>query len=243
MLPVLTFVFCSDDHAWARTQDSMTVQLEKFASLPAAEQVAIVFKEHLEGRTFLFWRREPRVGLTAAEARLFGEQEILINSPDTKINDVLAVEAQSSDIEGAIYAIYLLCMRARFVPGSEFLIKQVNAFSWSRAARPGRTSPFAPDLAKVGNEGRRVVEAAIASSNPKLRRAAKLHSFAVLSDLASIPAVELVNQWRFEIHKERPCFSYGAGFDESEQLIFLLEQSLTAKGLESVRLRIVSAEG
>jgi len=212
----------------------MDQQLQKFKSLTGPEQVALVFNERFHGHSFLFWRRSAEVWRTSADAELYGEQETLVNSPDPDTNSALASEVKSADVEHARYAVFLLCLRARFVPQSEFLIKQVNGFSWSPYARPGRYSPFPPNLARLGREASQAIVEATKSSNPRLQTTAKLYSFSLLEELESVPTTELVKKWRAETVKSRNCSSYSA-LDPYEpvQLIFLLKRSLAARGLDA----------
>jgi hypothetical protein len=127
----------------------------------------------------------------------------------------------------------VLCLRLRFVPQSEFLIKEINGFSWSPAARPGRISPFAPDLRKLEPGASQALTEAIKSPNPKLRTTARLYSFALLDELSISSTMEVATRWRTEVDRVRPCLSYSAdSFDEPEQLLFLLRSSLAARGLE-----------
>ena len=213
--------------------NELQAQLQNFASLAGPQQVAVVFNERFHGRSLLFWRRSAEVWRTAADSRLYGEQEILIHSPDASINSALASEVKSSEVERARYAVFLLCLRARFVPHSDFLIKQVNGFSWSPVARPGRISPFIPDLHKLGPLASQALTDAINSPNPKLRTTAKLYSFALLEDLSKLSTLEVATRWRKEVDRVRPCFSYSPDdFDEPAQLIFLLRTSLSARGLD-----------
>jgi hypothetical protein len=100
-------------------------QLQKFKSLTGPQEVAVLFNERFHGRSLLFWKRSSEVWLTEADARFSFEQDFLISSVDPDINHALVTEIRGNDVERSRYAVFLLCLRARFVPHSEFLIKQV----------------------------------------------------------------------------------------------------------------------
>ncbi len=216
----------------ARTSKGSDQTLDKFKSLPGREKVAVVFDERFHGRSLLFWRRSAEVWRTAADARLAHEEEILFASPDQQINDALIAEVRSPDIERARYAIFLVCLRARYVPASDFLVKRDG--NYSDGARSGDISPFRPDLERLGPSISRTLLEATHSPSPKLEKTAKLYTFELLDELSVVSTTELANRWRAEL-KKLPCYSYiPSAFSEPEQSIFLLERSLASRGTESV---------
>ena len=86
--------------------------LEKFKSLAGPEQVAVVFQERFHGRSRLFWKRSSERWLTAADARLSFEQEILVASDDPGINSTLATEIMGHDVARATRYSCSPCVRA-----------------------------------------------------------------------------------------------------------------------------------
>ena len=212
---------------------NLSLQLQKFDSLSGAQQVATVFNERFHGRSLLFWRRSSDVWRTSADARLAFEEQILVSSPKADINGALAVEIRSPDLARARYAVFLACLRGRFVPQSEFPIKDIPASLVSDGVRAGRISPFGPSFDRLGEETSRTLQAAIRSSNQELQTTAKLFSFALLEELSLVSTGTLASRWRSEIHKQ-PCYLYSPlAFSEPDQLIFLLKRSLASRGLDA----------
>jgi hypothetical protein len=162
------------------------------------------------------------------------EKKVLVKSPEPSRNSPLIAEGESPDVESARYAVVLLCLRARFIPQSEFLIRQVNGFSWSPKARSGRYSPFPPNFDQLGREANQAIAEAMKSSNPKLRTTAELYTFSLLDELASVPTLEIAKRWRAVILKAHPCSGYSTRNDEPAQLMFLLERALATRGLDAV---------
>lgn len=213
------------------TETDLDPKLEKFKSLPGPEQVAVVFQERFHGRSLLFWKRSSEVWLTAADARFSFEQDIVIASDDPRINDTLVKEAVGNDVERTRYATFLLCLRARFVPHSDFLIQQVVS---GLGAREGLVSPFAPDLSRLDQSARVTIYNAQTSPNSRLRNSARIYSFALLEDLSSVPTKTLVEQWRAASRKVPACFhDRPTAYSDTEQSLSLLKAALASRGLEA----------
>ena len=207
-------------------------RLQDFKALRGSEKVAVVFRERFHGRSLLFWRRSAEVWRTAADARLAFEEEILVASADPQIDDSLATEIQSADVDQARYAVFLECLRARFVPQSEFPVKEDGAYNDGR--RSGDISPFRPNLDQLSRRASKALQDAVSSPDTRLRTTAKLYTFSLLDELSGVPTSEVTRRWRTELVK-LPCYSYiPLAFSEPEQSVFLLERSLASRGLEAV---------
>jgi len=208
-------------------------KLEKFKSLRGPEQVGIVFQERFHGRSLLFWKRSSERWLTAADARLSFEEEILVASGDASINNALVTEVNGNDLERVRYAVFLLCLRARFVPHSDFLIQHVNSLM-SLGLGDGRISPFAPDLSKLDQSAGLALRSALESPNRTLRNSAKIYTFAALEDLSSVPTSALVERWRTAARKIPACFKAAPdAYTDTEESLPLLRIALAARGLEA----------
>jgi hypothetical protein len=208
-------------------------KLETFKSLPGPQQVATIFHERFHGRSLLFWKRSSDVWRTAADARLHWEEDILVASAEPSINSALVAEIRGHDVERARYAVFLLCLRARFVSHSDFLIKQVNSLM-SSESRDGRISPFPPDLGKLDQDATLALSEALTGPNEALRNSAKIYTFTTLEDLSSLPTVALVERWNTTsrripaCHHDRPL-----AYWDVEQSIPLFLAALASRGLEA----------
>ena len=172
--------------------------------------------------------------MTNAGARLSFEQEILVASDDPGINNALATEIIGGDVERARYAVFLLCLRARFVPHTDFLIKQVNGLV-SSGSREGRIAPFPPDFSKLDQRARAALQSALSSPNQGLRSSARIYSFAALEDLSSVPTNTLAKQWRAAAGKVPACFhDHPLAYSDAEQSISLIKSALASRGLAGV---------
>jgi hypothetical protein len=219
--------------AWAGGANHLVQQLQAFKSLPGSEQVAVVFRSRFHGRSMLFWRRSSEVFRTEADAQLSFEQDILVASADPAINGALENEIEGHDPERARFAVFLLCLRARFVPRSEFLVKQMNG-QFSSGGREGNISQFRPDLAKLDGKARLAINNALASPNARLRNSTKIYTFALLEELSSISTTELARRWRVAIGKVPACLhDRSVAYSDEEQVIPILRMALTSRGLES----------
>lgn len=209
-------------------------QLQKFKSLTGPQEVAVLFNERFHGRSLLFWKRSSEVWLTEADARFSFEQDILIASADPGINHALIMELRGNDVERSRYAVFLLCLRARFVPHSEFLIKQVNGYFPSGEQRNGLISPFPPDLNKLDKEARQALSEAVSSPNAKLRNSTKIYTFSLLKELSSVPTTELAERWREASRKVPACLhDRPTAYSDDEQAIPILRDALVSRGLEA----------
>ena len=227
-------VVYSFSSAGAENPDHLDQQLQKFKSLTGPQEVAVLFNERFHGRSLLFWKRSSEVWLTEADARFSFEQDFLISSADPGINHALVTEIRGNDVERSRYAVFLLCLRARFVPHSEFLIKQVNGNFPSDEQRNGLISPFPPDLNKLDNEARQALSEALGSPNAKLRSSAKLYTFALLKELSSLPTTELAERWRETSRKVPACHhDRPTAYSDDEQAIPILRDALASRGLEA----------
>jgi hypothetical protein len=207
--------------------------LEKFSHLPGREKIAALFEDKFHGRSFLFWKRSAEVWRNASDARLSFEEEILIASADPEIDDALGVEIRSSDVNRARYAVFLACLRARFVPESEFLVKGVRGVLGD-GVRSGDISPFKPNLERLGPEVGKALRGAIESPNVELRTTAKLYTFTLLDELSTLPAVDIAKGWRTELAR-LPCYSYTPlAYSEAQQSVYLHQRALASTGLDSV---------
>jgi hypothetical protein len=208
-------------------------QLQKFKSLTGPQEVAVLFNERFHGRSLLFWKRSSEVWLTEADARFSFEQDFLISSVDPDINHALVTEIRGNDVERSRYAVFLLCLRARFVPHSEFLIKQVVG-DFPSDERNGLISPFPPDLNKLDKEATQALSEALGSPNAKLRNSTKIYTFALLKELSSLPTTELAERWR-EASRKVPACLHGrpTAYSDDEQAIPILRDALVSRGLEA----------
>jgi hypothetical protein len=228
LLMVLSF-----SRAWAQNSDHRVESLQTFRALSGQRQVAVVFNERFHGRSLRFWKRSSEVFLTEADARLSSEQDILVSSADSTMESALLAETGGKDAERARYAIFLLCLRARYVPHSEFFVKQVNGY-FSSADGEGRISPFPPDPSKLDTETRQAIRAALSSPNAKLRSSTKIYTFALLEDLSSLPTTALAQRWRVASGKVPACFhDRHLAYSDPEQVIPILKSALASRGLEA----------
>ena len=220
--------------AGAENPDHLDQQLQKFKSLTGPQEVAVLFNERFHGRSLLFWKRSSEIWRTEADARFSFEQDFLISSADPGINHALVTEIKGNDVERSRYAVFLLCLRARFVHHSEFLIKQVNGNFSSDEQRNGRISPFPPDLNKLDKEARQALSEALGSPNAKLRNSTKLYTFALLKELSSVPTPELAERWRETSRKVPACnHDRPTAYSDDEQAIPILRDALASRGLEA----------
>lgn len=218
--------------AWAGGSNHLAQQLHVFKSLPGREQVAVVFRSRFHGRSVPLWKRSSEVFRTEGDAQLSFEQDILVASADPAINGALVTEIEGYDPERARYAVFLLCLRTRFVPRSEFFVKQMVG-QFSSGEREGNVSPFRPDLAKLDTKARLAINNALASPNPRLRNSTKIYTFALVEELSSIPTSELANKWRVAIGKVPACLhDRSVAYSDDEQVIPILRIALTSRGLE-----------
>ena len=109
-IAALLFAFSVTSASNASGGNNLPAELEKFKALDGRTQVARVFK-----------------ALFDSDVRLSFEAKVLVTSADPAINDALASEAYKKDVDRTRYAIRLICLRARFIPQSEFPISQINA--------------------------------------------------------------------------------------------------------------------
>jgi hypothetical protein len=208
-------------------------KLESFRSLPGRDKVAALFEDKFRGRSLLFWKRSAEVWRTASDARLSFEEEILVASGDPQIDDALGAEVRSSDVNRARYAVFLACLRARFVPESEFLVKGVRGVL-SDGVRSGDLSPFKPNLDRLGPEVSKALRDAIQSPNVEVRTTAKLYTFTFLDELSALPAEDIAKRWRTELAR-LPCYSYiPLAYSQAEQSVYLHQRALASRGLDSV---------
>ena len=218
---------------WAQNSNHLIESLQTFRALSGQRQVAVVFNERFHGRSLLFWRRSSEVFLTEADARFSSEQDILVSSADSTIQSALLAETRGNDAERVRYAIFLLCLRARYVPHSEFFVKQGNGY-FSSADGEGRISPFPLDLSKSDIEARQAINAALSSPNAKLRDSTKIYAFAVLEDLSSLPTTALAQRWRVASGKVPACFhDRPLAYSDREQVLPILKSALASRGLEA----------
>jgi hypothetical protein len=218
---------------WAQNPNHLNESLQTFRALSGQRQVAVVFNERFHGRSLLFWQRSSEVFLTEADARLSSEQDILVSSADSTIQSALLAETRGNDAERVRYAIFLLCLRARYVPHSEFFVKQVNGY-FSSTDGEGRISPFPLDLSKSDIEARRAISAALSSPNAKLRNSTKIYVFALLEDLSSLPTTALAQRWRVASGKVPACFhDRPLAYSDREQVLPILKSALASRGLEA----------
>jgi hypothetical protein len=219
--------------AWAGGANHLVQQLQAFKSLPGSEQVAVVFRSRFHERSMLFWKRSSEVFRTEADAQLSFEQDILVASADPAIDGALETEIEGYDPERARYAVFLLCLRTRFVPRSEFFIKQIVG-QFSSGEREGSISPFRPDLAKLDTKARLAINNALASPNARLRNSTKIYTFALLEELSSIPTNELAKEWRVAIGKVPACLhDRSVAYSDDEQVIPIFRIALASRGLET----------
>ena len=211
------------------TRTGLDRHLQEFNQLSGPEQVRIVVDYPLHRRRFLFWRRQADARLTSADSQHAFEEDLLVHSSDASINRALAAEVNSNNVGRAQYAIYLLCLRARFVPESQFPIRQINGFSLSPEGPRGRISPFRPDFEKLGPEAHQSIREAIRSPDARIQTTAKLYTFALLDELSSESTTDLAKRWHEEVLKEGTCLANG----EPAQLIFLLKRALAQRGLDA----------
>jgi hypothetical protein len=217
----------------AEGPEHLSRELDNFRALAGRQKVAVVFKERLYGRSLVFWRRSSEVWRTAADARLAFEEEILVASPDREINDVLADEIKSADIERVRYAIFLVCLRARFIDHSLYAVAQVNA-AYSDGMRSGAISSFRPNIQNLGADASNALQDAVHDPRPRVRRTAALYTFTLEDELLNAPTRDLIARWRSGL-KSLPCFSYvPLNFSEREQTVFLIERALASRGIEAV---------
>jgi hypothetical protein len=207
--------------------------LKTFQTLNAERQVAVVYNERFRGRSLLFWKRSSEVFLTEADARFSFEQDIVVSSADSNIDRALLSEIEGSDPERIRYGIFLLCLRARYIPRSRFLVQQVYG-NFSSSEGEGRISPFPPDLGKFDLETRQAISAALSSPNARLRNSAEIYTFDLLRKLSSLPTITLAERWRIESGKVPACFHDRAvAYSDVEQVIPILKMALASRGLES----------
>jgi hypothetical protein len=217
----------------AKRPEHLSRELDNFRGLTGKQKIAVVFKERLYGRSFMFWRRSSEVWWTEADARLAFEEEVLVASPDREINDALADEIRSSDIERTRYAIFLACLRARFIDHSRYAVAQVNA-AYSDGKRSGGISSFRPNIQNLGADASVALQNAVHDSRPKVRRTAALYTFTLGDELLNVPTGDQTARWRLAL-KSLPCYSYvPLNFSEREQTVFLLERALASRGIEAV---------
>lgn len=230
LLALFCYLICS----WggAEADDHLSRRLHEFSQLDGSTQVAVTFQNRFHGRSFLFWRHSSEAVLTEADAALSYEHETLVTSPDPRITDALVAEAMGSDPDRVRYAVFLLCLRARFVPHAGFLIQEVNGLYGTRETGFGLFRDAAPDLDSLGEQAKRSVEGALASTNPNLRDSTRIYTFKVLEDFASMSTQDLALRWRETSNKVPACLhGRTLAYSDTEQLIPLLKMSLASRGL------------
>jgi hypothetical protein len=226
-------MFSSFSRSWAGDIKQFEESLQAFRSLSGQQQVAIVFRERFHGRSLLFWKRSSEVFLTEADARFSSEQDILVSSADSTIQSALLAETKGNDAERVRYAIFLLCLRARYVPHSKFFVKQVNGY-FSSVDGEGRISPFPLNLAKLDKETNWAIGNALASPNVRLRNSTRIYTFALLEELSTVPTSELAERWRTASNKVPACFhDRPLAYSDREQVLPILKSALASRGLEA----------
>jgi hypothetical protein len=218
---------------WAGDISHLVESLQTFRVLSGQRQVAIVFNERFHGRSLLFWKRSSEVFLTEADARFSAEQDIVVASADSTINNAILAEMRGNDVERVRYGVFLISLRARYVPHSKFLVQQVNG-TFSSAEGAGQISPFPSDLSKLDIETRQAIDEALSSTNVKLRVSAKIYTFALLGELSSLPTAALVQRWRVASGRVPACLHDRAvAYSDPEQVLPIFRIALASRGLEA----------
>jgi len=230
LLLFLQLISLDDDRAHAQLSSAakqpVNRRLDKFRGLSGPDQVHMFFKEAFSKGWF--WKQ-----FTALPYDLRFEEEILVSSADPTINAPLTAEAMSGDNRPqASYAVYLICLRARFVPRSEFLIRGVVAtYPWSEPEKTkGLISPFSPNWDRVGTEAKEAVMEALKSPNMARRAIAKLYSGELGKELGSVPTSELADRWRAAAAKLPHPTLYQSDASETASVI---GRALVYRGLDA----------
>lgn len=180
-----------------------------------------------------FFRIAPRPellgGLSPGEGNV--EQEILLTSADPAIETALASETRSGDSKKASFAVYLLCLRASFVPQSEFAIPEVSGEHWSKAAPYGLFTPFGPNLARLNSDANQALRDPLASPDLTVRVSAQLNCGAFETEVSSASASELAASWRREIDLVKYPMYIRYDRTEHGERARILERVLEAKGV------------
>ena len=210
----------------------ITDKVEAFKSLSGKAQVEKFFHDGF-GPYFLF----RQLGRLPGEMR--SEQDILTTSSDPEINEALAIQARGDDHVKASYAIYLICRRARYIPGSEFPFKVANGnyVTYVNSRWVGSLTPFDPDFARVGGNAAAAVKEALNSPDSKLKNTALLYSGQLAHELDSLTIESIVQQWSDQFDRlPSPRDAFLAYSTDEGERFRCIERALAARGLEAAVL-------
>jgi hypothetical protein len=167
----------------------------------------------------------------ALTSDFWNEEEILVASSDSVVNNSLAKEVRGGDTGTARESVFILCERARFVRSPEFPLK-VSLDGFGSGMQGGLLNPFSPDLDRLGKEAADAVRDTLNSSNAKLQTTARIYCGGLEHELALMPTPALVARWRAELGKLAEPIYADSDSTETGELVRFLKRAVAERGLE-----------